>query len=84
MEENLQLLALSEVRWPGNGVSNIGGMTVIHSGVEVGMLQSCWSGVAMVLSKGAADAWRAAGSVYSVSDRLLRVHLKSHIGLCLS
>ena len=57
VEENLQLLALSEVRWPGHGVSNIGGMTVFHLGVEVCTPQSHRSGMAMVLSEGAADAW---------------------------
>ena len=30
--ENMDLLALSESRWPCNGVSNIRGTTILHSG----------------------------------------------------
>ena len=81
-EKNVQLLALAEVRWPGHGVSELEGYTVVHSGLPEDAPQSRRSGVAVIMSKEAGTAWRKAGTVFtSVSDRILRVRMKSHIGL---
>ena len=67
--KNIDLLALSESRWPGNGVSNIHGTTILHSGT----VSSHIHGVAMLLSPHAKAAWDAAGSVFQpVSKRILK------------
>ena len=80
-EKNVKLLALSEVRWPGHGVSELNGYTVIRSGLQQNTPLSRWSGVAVVMDRDATTAWRQAGTVLSpVSDRILRVRLKTHTG----
>ena len=74
--KNMDLLALSESRWPGNGVSNIRGTTILHSGT----VSSHIHGVAMLLSPRAKAAWDAAGSVFQpVSERILKIRLKCHL-----
>ena len=81
-EKNVQLLVLAEVRWPGHGISELGGYTVVHLGLPEDAPQSRRSGVAVIMSKEAKTAWRKAGSVFTpVSDGILRVHMKSDIGL---
>ena len=81
MEKDVQLLALSEVRWPGHGVSELDGNIVIHSGLAEGTPQNRRSGVAVTLRERAAATWRQAGSVFTpVLDRLLSVRFKCHTG----
>ena len=74
--KNIDLLALSESRWPGNGVSTIRGTTILHSGTPSSHLH----GVAILLSPLAKAAWDAAENVFQpVSERILRIHLKCHL-----
>ena len=80
-EKKIELLALSEVRWPGHGVSQLDGTVIIHSGMAESEPQHRRRGVAVVLEKRAASAWRLAGSEFTpVSERILRTRLKSHTG----
>lgn len=82
-EMKIELLheALSEVRWPSHGVSQLDGGVIIHSGMAESDPQHRRRGVAVVLEKHAASTWRLAGSESTpVSERLLRIRLKSHTG----
>ena len=80
-EKNVHLLALSEVRWPGHGVSWIDGKLIVYSGSPVEDPHHRRRGVAVVMSERAASAWKFAGSVFDPSsERLLRLRLKSHSG----
>ena len=81
-EKSVEVLALSEVRWPGHGVSHLEDTTIIaHSGRSDRDSHQCSRGVAVLLSERASSAWRSAGSVFDpVSERILRIHLKSHTG----
>ncbi|MDA8001968.1 MAG: reverse transcriptase domain-containing protein [Alphaproteobacteria bacterium] len=73
--KSIDLLALSESRWPGNGISTIRGTTILHSGTPSSHLH----GVAILLSPLAKSAWDAAGNVFQpVSERILRIRLKCH------
>ena len=75
-EKKIQLLALSEVRWPGHGVFQIGNSTF---GVPEHEKSYHRKGVVIALSADADAAWRAAGSDFDpVSERLLRIRLKMH------
>ena len=58
--KNIDLLALSESRWPGNGVSTIRCTTILHSGTPSSHLH----GVAILLSPLAKAAWDAAENVF--------------------
>ena len=72
-EKNMEILALSEVRWPGHGVSQLEEAVIVHSGMDVSDRQCRSCGVAVIFSEKAAAAWRAAGSVFDhVSKRILR------------
>ena len=65
---NIDLLTLSESRWPGSGATNIRGTTILHSGTP----SSHTHGVAILLRPRAKVAWEAAGSVFQpVSERIL-------------
>ena len=80
-EKKIQLLALSEVRWPGHGVFQIGNSTFVYSGVPEHEKSYHRKGVAIALSADADAAWRAAGSDFDpVSECLLRIRLKMHSG----
>ena len=61
--KNLDLIALPESRWPGNGVSCIRGTTALYSGTDSTHVR----GVAMLLSPRAKAAWDAVGNVFPVS-----------------
>jgi hypothetical protein len=74
--KGLDLLALSESRWPGSGATTIRGTTVLHSGTP----STHTHGVAILLSPRARAAWDAAGNIFQpVSERILRIRLKCHL-----
>lgn len=78
-EKGIDMLALSEVRWPGHGITELCGSTISYSGLPVHQGFSCRRGAAVVLSMNATSAWKAAGSELApVSDRLLRIRLRMH------
>ena len=80
-EKKIELLALSEVRWPGHGVSQLNDAVIIYSGMLDNELKHRRRGVAVVLEERAASGWRMAGSEFTpVSERLLKIRLKSHFG----
>ena len=77
-EKSAEVLALSEVRWPGHGVSQLEDTIIAHSGMSEKNCHQRSRGVAVLLSESAASAWRSAGSVFDpVSERILRIHLKA-------
>ena len=74
-EKRIELLALSESRWTGQGVTKIRSHTVLHSGTQSQHVH----GVAFVLSPLAHSAWEAAGSVFvAVSERIAKIRVKLH------
>ena len=76
-EKRIDLLALSESRWPGQGVSRIRSTTILHSGSPSAHIH----GVAIALSPQARSSWEAAGSVFiPTSERILSIRLKTHFG----
>ena len=80
-EKEIHLLALSEVRWPGHGVLHFGNHVILYSGSDTDDPNHRHRGVAVVLSEKAIPAWKSAGSVCDpVSERMLRLRLKSHTG----
>ena len=80
-EKRLDVLALSEVRWAGHGVSQINSFTIVHSGAAADDPHPRRRGVAVVMSERASSAWHFAGSVMEpVSERIIRIRLKSHTG----
>ena len=73
--KGIDLLALFESRWPGNGITTIRDTTVLHSGTPSSHL----NGVAILPSPLAKYAWDAAGNVFQpVSECILRIRLKCH------
>ena len=75
-EKRIDLLALSESHWPGQGVSRIRSTTILHSGTSSAHIH----GVAIALNP-AWSSWEAAGSIFvPTSERILSIHLKTHIG----
>ena len=80
-EKDIEVLALSEVRWPDHGVAQVGETVVAFSGMVDSSRQCRSCGVAVMLGKRAVTAWKAAGSVFeALSDRMMRVRLKLHTG----
>ena len=76
-ERNIAVLAVSESHWMGQGVTKIGSYTILHSGTSSTQVH----GVALVLSPKAASSWEAAGSVFiPVSERIIRIRVKTHFG----
>ena len=68
--KNMDLLALSESHWLGNGVSSIRNSTVLHSGTP----SSHMHGVAIILSPRVKVTWEAAGCEFQpVSERILKL-----------
>ena len=65
-EKNIEVLAVSESRWTGHGVTKIGSHTILHSGTTSTHVHD----VAIILSPRAAASWEAAGSVPS--------HIRTH------
>ena len=76
-EKQIDLLALSKSRRPGQGVSRIRSTTILHSGFSSTHIH----GVAIVLSPQAQASWEAAGCVFiPTSERILSIRLKIHLG----
>ena len=76
-EKKIEVLALSEVRWPGHGVSQLDDAVIIYSGMLESEPQHQRRGVTVVLEERA--AWRMAGPEFTpVSERMLKIQLKSH------
>ena len=72
-EKHIDLLAISESRWQGNGITPMPSCTILHSG----SVSSHSRGVAIILSPQARAAWEAAGSVFKpISDRIMYIRLK--------
>ena len=70
------------MRWPGHGVSQLEDTIIAHSCMSDRNSQQRSRGVAVLSNESAASAWRSAGSVFDpVSERILRIRLKSHIGV---
>ena len=75
-ERNIDLLALSESRWPGSGICNVRSHTILHSGTP----SSHVHGVAIILSPRAKSSWDAAGSIFHpISEHIMYIRLKSHM-----
>lgn len=80
-DKEMELLAFSEVRWRGHGVAQMNSYTIVYSGAAFDDPYHRRRGVALVMSEKATCAWRVAGSVTDpVSERILRVRLKSQTG----
>ena len=80
-EKKIELLALSEVRWPGHGTVEINGNLIFYSGLPTQQSSNCRKGVAVVLSEKAVMAWKAAGAEFDpISERLMRIRLTMHRG----
>ena len=80
-EKAVEILALSEVRWPGHGMSQLEEVVIAYSGMAVSGRQHRRHGVALIFTETAATARRAAGLVFDpVSERIIRVRLKLHTG----
>ena len=80
-EKKIEVLALSEVRWPGHGILQLNGTTTMYSGMPEHQAQNRRKGVAIALSENATAAWRAAKAEFNpISERLLRTRLKMHSG----
>ena len=76
-EKKIELMALSETRWTGQGVERIKDKTFLYSGTE----KERNYGVAIVLSSHARRSWEEAGSVFHpVSECILRTRIKTHFG----
>ena len=76
-EKKIELMALSETRWTGQGVERIKNKTFIYSGAD----KDRNYGVAIALSNQARRSWEEAGSVFHpVSERILRIRIKTHFG----
>ena len=74
-EKRIEILAMSESRWPGQGITRIRSHTILHSGTP----SSHVHGIALALSPNARASWKAAGSVFHViSDRIISIHIKTH------
>ena len=74
-EKNIELKALSESRWTGQGVSKIHSYTILHSGTESQHIH----GVAFILSPKTRASWEKAGCVFdAVSERIARIRVKLH------
>lgn len=80
-EKSIEVLALSEVRWPGHGMSQLDDAVIAYSGMAVDDVHRRRRGVAVILGERAALAWWLAGSVFDpLSERIMRLCLKSHTG----
>ena len=80
-EKNIEILALSEVRWPGQGSLQCDGRLMLYSGVAENQPCSRSKGVALVLGSKAIAGWREAGSVmWPISERILKIRLKISVG----
>ena len=81
-EKKIELLALSEVRWPGHGTVQINERMILYSGPSAQEKGSHRRGVAVVLSE------KAAGVEFDLlcsetpanAQKLLRIRLKMHSG----
>ena len=71
-EKKIELLALSEVRWPNLSMSCLDGAVIIHSGMAESDPQNLRRGVAVVLEERAASAWRMAANMVQSSPLCLR------------
>ena len=68
--KKIDLLALSETRWSGHGISQIRSTTILHYGSSNGL-----HGVAIALSPSACSSWEAAGSVFHpISKCIIYTH----------
>ena len=75
-EKNIELLALSESHWTGDGITRICSTTILHSGSPSNHVH----GVAIALSLRACSSREAAGSVFHPSfERIIRIHLNAHL-----
>jgi len=76
----VDVAALQETKWFGNGVYEVGGSVVLAAGRPVpgeGMVKQRGEGVAIVLSGAAIGAWKTAGKCWKAwGSRLLSVKLK--------
>ena len=60
-EKKIDLLALSETRWPGHGIAKVRSTTILHSGTPDTHVQVV-HGVAIALSTAAVSSWEAANT----------------------
>ena len=75
-EANLSLCCLSEIRWKGEGVIQVGEFSVLLSGVEPSAPRSV-QGVGIALNRHVRQAWEAADCYCSYGgSRLLHIKLK--------
>ena len=70
-EKAIEVLALSDVKWPSNGVLQLESVTIAYSGMPADVHHHCQRGVTVVMSERAALAWRLTDSVFDlVSERI--------------
>ena len=80
-EKKIELLALSEVRWPEHGTGQISERMILYSAASAQQKGSHRRGVAVVLSEKAVMACKVAGAEFDpITERLLRIRLKMHSG----
>ena len=80
-EKHIEVIALSEVRWPGLGSLLVNGNLILYSGLPTQQANNCRSGVAVVLGEEAMKTWKTAGAECDpISDRMMRVRFKIHTG----
>ena len=76
-ERNIEVLAVSESHWTGQGVTKIGSYTILHSGSPSTQVH----GMVIILSPKVASSWETAGSVFlPVSERIIGIRMKTHLG----
>ena len=68
-EKKIELLALSEVRWPGHGIVEINGKLILYSGLPTQQSSNHRKGLAVVLSEKSVVAWRQWGQSLIQSQR---------------
>ena len=79
-EKKIELMALSETRWTGQGVERIKNKTFIYSGAD----KDRNYGVAIALSNQARRSWEEAGSVFHPVSELPTLALRSPIMMTMS
>ena len=76
-EKHIQVLALSQVWWPGNRSLQINENLILYSGSPTQQSDNRKSGAAIALGEEAIKAWKAAGAECDpISDRLLKARFK--------
>ena len=78
LDWNIEVLAVSESCWTGNGVIKIESHTILYSGISLTHVH----GEAIILSPNAAASWEPAGSgvFLPISECFIRIRVGTHLG----